>query len=151
MEKPHPRPFPPASSPRRNKVLLYTTVFSLALFSCFWLRNASFTTPLLPSPNSAPHTPKPGQSTLQLPPKSLLRDTCEFRYWRKQTDQLCAAATDETWIDDERIEGWEREPLKVFQVHTPPRKPHVEDEPECVVQLMRHTFAFSYGKPFVGM
>ncbi|KAI5779069.1 peptide N-acetyl-beta-D-glucosaminyl asparaginase amidase A-domain-containing protein [Geopyxis carbonaria] len=40
-------------------------------------------------------------------------------------------------------------PLDVFQVSTPPL--HLPATPSCTQPLLNHTFAFSYGRPYIGL
>lgn len=83
----------------------------------------------------------PGSRTLDKAVGGLTQDVCRLRFWRGRMQRYCDAAEEESWLSEER------KPLEVFQVHTPPRIP---EGSRCERELMQHTFAWSYGKPFVG-
>lgn len=86
----------------------------------------------------------PGNTTLPAAPPSSPQNLCRQRYWRAKAASYCNIAGEETPKENDDI----RDPLQVFQVHTPVRIP--QGGRKCELLLMNHTFGWSYGQPFIG-
>lgn len=108
------------------------------VFAVLLVVNISFWRPLQ---KVALETPGGSTGTHDTAVGLLTQDVCRLRFWRGRLQRYCEAAEEGSWLSEER------EPLEVFQVHTPPR---ILGEGGCERVLMQHTFAWSYGKPFVG-